>query len=403
MYTPTPKVYSVNELNNYAKSLLDSDENLKHIFVTGEISNYKAHYSGHLYMTIKDESASIKAVMFAGNASRLRFSVENGMKVLIFGTVSLFPRDGSFQLYINDMQPDGVGALSVAYEQLKKKLEAEGLFSTLHKKPIPKFPQRVGVITSATGAAIQDIFNVLKRRYPVAQVVVRPAQVQGDGAANDIAAAINEFNSAMGADVLIVGRGGGSIEDLWAFNEEVVARAVFASKIPVISAVGHETDYTICDFVADLRAPTPSAAAELAVPDAFELKGELLAYNQQLVSLTKARLNAERTRLLAIEKSGALKDPVIRLNEKRREILYLSEKINDLTQAHLDSQKLRFSALAGKLNALSPLGVISRGYAIVNKGDKVVTKAKDFNIGDVLSIKLADGTVNASVTGICEE
>ena len=403
MYTPTPKVYSVNELNNYAKSLLDSDENLKHIFVTGEISNYKAHYSGHLYMTIKDESASIKAVMFAGNASRLRFSVENGMKVLIFGTVSLFPRDGSFQLYINDMQPDGVGALSVAYEQLKKKLEAEGLFSTLHKKPIPKFPQRIGVITSATGAAIQDIFNVLKRRYPVAQVVVRPAQVQGDGAANDIAAAINEFNSAMGADVLIVGRGGGSIEDLWAFNEEVVARAVFASKIPVISAVGHETDYTICDFVADLRAPTPSAAAELAVPDAFELKGELLAYNQQLVSLTKARLNAERTRLLAIEKSGALKDPVTRLNEKRRELLYLSEKINDLTQAHLDSQKLRFSALAGKLNALSPLGVISRGYAIVNKGDKVVTKAKDFNIGDVLSIKLADGTVNASVTGICEE
>lgn len=403
MYTPTPKVYSVNELNNYAKSLLDSDENLKHIFVTGEISNYKAHYSGHLYMTIKDESASIKAVMFAGNASRLRFSVENGMKVLIFGTVSLFPRDGSFQLYINDMQPDGVGALSVAYEQLKKKLEAEGLFSTLHKKPIPKFPQRIGVITSATGAAIQDIFNVLKRRYPVAQVVVRPAQVQGDGAANDIAAAINEFNSAMGADVLIVGRGGGSIEDLWAFNEEVVARAVFASKIPVISAVGHETDYTICDFVADLRAPTPSAAAELAVPDAFELKGELLAYNQQLVSLTKARLNAERTRLLAIEKSGALKDPVIRLNEKRRELLYLSEKINDLTQAHLDSQKLRFSALAGKLNALSPLSVISRGYAIVNKGDKVVTKAKDFNIGDVLSIKLADGTVNASVTGICEE
>ena len=403
MYTPTPKVYSVNELNNYAKSLLDSDENLKHIFVTGEISNYKAHYSGHLYMTIKDESASIKAVMFAGNASRLRFSVENGMKVLIFGTVSLFPRDGSFQLYINDMQPDGVGALSVAYEQLKKKLEAEGLFSTLHKKPIPKFPQRIGIITSATGAAIQDIFNVLKRRYPVAQVVVRPAQVQGDGAANDIAAAINEFNSAMGADVLIVGRGGGSIEDLWAFNEEVVARAVFASKIPVISAVGHETDYTICDFVADLRAPTPSAAAELAVPDAFELKGELLAYNQQLVSLTKARLNAERTRLLAIEKSGALKDPVIRLNEKRRELLYLSEKINDLTQAHLDSQKLRFSALAGKLNAFSPLGVISRGYAIVNKGDKVVTKAKDFNIGDVLSIKLADGTVNASVTGICEE
>ena len=272
MITPTPTVYSVNELNSYVKRILDNDENLKHIFVTGEISNYKAHYSGHLYMTIKDESASVKAVMFAGNASRLRFRPENGMKVLIFGTVSLFPRDGSYQLYISDMQPDGMGALSVAFEQLKKKLAAEGLFSDSYKKPIPKFPTRIGVITSETGAAVQDIFNVLSRRFPSAEVVLRPTQVQGDGAAQDIAKAIYVFNEYNAADVLIVGRGGGSIEDLWAFNEEVVARAVFASEIPVISAVGHETDYTICDFVADLRAPTPSAAAELAVPDRLELK-----------------------------------------------------------------------------------------------------------------------------------
>lgn len=403
MYTPTPKVYSVNELNNYAKNLLDNDENLKHIFVTGEISNYKAHYSGHLYMTIKDETASIKAVMFAGNASRLRFSVENGMKVLIFGTVSLFPRDGSFQLYINSMQPDGIGALNIAFEQLKKKLESEGLFSSVHKKPIPRFPEKIGIITSATGAAIQDIFNVLKRRYPVAEVVVRPAQVQGDGAAEDIANAIKEFNIADCADVLIVGRGGGSIEDLWAFNEEVVARAVFDSKIPVISAVGHETDYTICDFVADLRAPTPSAAAELAVPDMFELKGELLAYKQQIVVSVKNRLNTERARLLSIEKSGALKDPVTKINENRRNLLYLSEKINDLTFSQLETNKLRLSALAGKLDALSPLGVIARGYAMVNKGDKLITKVKDFSVGDTIKIRLADGSVGASVTEICEE
>ncbi|MBO5291012.1 MAG: exodeoxyribonuclease VII large subunit, partial [Clostridia bacterium] len=278
MYSPNPTVYSVAQLNNYVKSVLDNDENLNHLFVTGEISNYKPHYSGHMYMTIKDETASIKAVMFAGNASRLKFKPENGMKVIIFGTVSLFQRDGSYQLYINDMQPDGIGALNIAFEQLKKKLEAEGLFSNQYKKPIPKFPQKVGVVTSATGAAVQDIFNVLKRRYPVAEVVLRPCQVQGDGAANDIANAIKEFNKVKGADVLIVGRGGGSIEDLWAFNEEIVARAVFDSEIPVISAVGHETDVTICDFVADLRAPTPSAAAECAVPDCFELKANLLSY-----------------------------------------------------------------------------------------------------------------------------
>ena len=301
------------------------------------------------------------------------------------------------------MQPDGIGALNIAFEQLKKKLESEGLFSSVHKKPIPRFPEKIGIITSATGAAIQDIFNVLKRRYPVAEVVVRPAQVQGDGAAEDIANAIKEFNIADCADVLIVGRGGGSIEDLWAFNEEVVARAVFDSKIPVISAVGHETDYTICDFVADLRAPTPSAAAELAVPDMFELKGELLAYKQQIVVSVKNRLNTERARLLSIEKSGALKDPVTKINENRRNLLYLSEKINDLTFSQLETNKLRLSALAGKLDALSPLGVIARGYAMVNKGDKLITKVKDFSVGDTIKIRLADGSVGASVTEICEE
>lgn len=403
MYTPTPKVYSVNELNNYVKGLLDNDENLKYIFVSGEISNFKAHYSGHMYMTIKDETASLKAVMFAGNASRLKFSVENGMKVIAFGTVSLFPRDGSFQLYITDMQPDGVGALSIAFEQLKKKLEAEGLFSQAHKKPIPQFPKRVGVVTSSTGAAIQDIFNVLKRRYPACEVVVRPAQVQGEGAAQDIARAIDEFNALGGADVLIVGRGGGSVEDLWAFNEEIVARAVYNSHIPIISAVGHETDYSICDFVADLRAPTPSAAAELAVPDRAELKAELLAYKQQLFTFVRNEIAFQRNKLSAIEKSGALKDPIVKINDSRKNLAYLNEHLSDIVEAQLKAKRLEFSGLVGKLDALSPLGVIARGYALVSKDDSLLTSVSGVSVGDNIKIKLSDGEAFAQVTDICEE
>ncbi len=399
MITPTPTVYSVSQLNSYVKGVLDRDENLAHIFVTGEISNFKAHYSGHLYMTIKDEAASIKAVMFAGNASKLRFRPENGMKILAFGTVSLFPRDGSFQLYINDMQPDGVGALNIAFEQLKKKLEAEGLFRQEHKKPLPKFPEKIGVVTSSTGAAVQDVFNVLKRRFPVAEVILRPCQVQGDGAAEDIAKAIGEFNKTKCADVLIVGRGGGSIEDLWAFNEEIVARAVFASEIPVISAVGHETDYTICDFVADLRAPTPSAAAECAVPDIFELKSDLVYLRQHIFSLTRNRVDLEKSKLVSLEKTLSLCDPVTNINEQRKELVYLTDKLTTLTNSVLDSNKSKISALAGKLDALSPLRVISRGYALVEKDDKPITKVKDLQKDDIISIKLSDGKIKANIIG----
>ncbi|MBP3560412.1 MAG: exodeoxyribonuclease VII large subunit [Clostridia bacterium] len=403
MYSPNPTVYSVAQLNNYVKSVLDNDENLNHLFVTGEISNYKPHYSGHMYMTIKDETASIKAVMFAGNASRLKFKPENGMKVIIFGTVSLFQRDGSYQLYINDMQPDGIGALNIAFEQLKKKLEAEGLFSNQYKKPIPKFPQKVGVVTSATGAAVQDIFNVLKRRYPVAEVVLRPCQVQGDGAANDIANAIKEFNKVKGADVLIVGRGGGSIEDLWAFNEEIVARAVFDSEIPVISAVGHETDVTICDFVADLRAPTPSAAAECAVPDCFELKANLLSYKQRLNTLSKNILESERKRVLAIEKSGALKNPLLKINDSKKDILYLNEKLVNLTSSVIEANRSKVNALCGKLDALSPLGVIARGYSVTKSKEKIIKSIKDVKIDDEITVNLSDGMITAVVCGINEE
>lgn len=403
MISATPTVYSVSQLNNYVKGVLDKDENLAHIFVSGEISNFKAHYSGHYYLTVKDEAAAIKAVMFAGNASRLRFMPENGMKVIIFGTVSLFPRDGSYQLYINDMQPDGAGALNVAFEQLKKKLSAEGLFSQEHKKPIPKFPKRVGVVTSFTGAAVRDIFNVLGRRFPAAEVVIRPCKVQGDGAAEDIAKAIKEFNEYGCADVLIVGRGGGSIEDLWAFNEEVVARAVYASSIPIISAVGHETDYTICDFVADLRAPTPSAAAECAVPDAMELKSRLLSYKQHLFTLAKNAVKAERTKLELIEKSGALKDPTLKIKDNKSELIYLSEKLSMLADSYINSNKNKLSAIAGKLDALSPLGVIARGYSLTQSGDKVVTSVKNVKIGDEISVNLSDGTFTANVTNIVEE
>lgn len=403
MYSPNPTVYSVAQLNNYVKSVLDNDENLNHLFVTGEISNYKPHYSGHMYMTIKDETASIKAVMFAGNASRIKFKPENGMKVIIFGTVSLFQRDGSYQLYINDMQPDGIGALNIAFEQLKKKLEAEGLFSKDHKKPIPKFPQKVGVVTSATGAAVQDIFNVLKRRYPVAEVVLRPCQVQGEGAANDIANAIKEFNKVKGADVLIVGRGGGSIEDLWAFNEEAVARAVFDSEIPVISAVGHETDVTICDFVADLRAPTPSAAAECAVPDCFELKANLLSYKQRLNTLSKNILESERKRVLAIEKSGALKNPLLKINDSKKDILYLNEKLVNLTSSVIEANRSKVNALCGKLDALSPLGVIARGYSVTKSKEKIIKSIKDVKIDDEITVNLSDGMITAMVCGINEE
>jgi exodeoxyribonuclease VII large subunit len=261
----------------------------------------------------------------------------------------------------------------------------------------------VGVITSSTGAAIQDIFNVLSRRYPVAEVVVRPAQVQGEGAAEDIAKAIKEFNQLKGADVLIVGRGGGSIEDLWAFNEEIVARAVFESEIPVISAVGHETDYTICDFVADLRAPTPSAAAEIAVPDIMELKGELLAYKQQLLSLSRNFFNIERSKLASVERSGVLKDPLVKLNENRRTLLYLNEKLCDLTYAELESNKLKFSALVGKLEVLNPLGVISRGYALVKKGESILKSADEVKIDDEINIKLSDGNLSARVINIARD
>lgn len=396
----TPAVYTVSQLNNYVKSLFDNNEALAHIFVTGEISNFKAHYTGHLYMSVKDENSSIKAVMFAGNASRLRFKPENGMKIIAFGSISLYPRDGSYQLYINDMQPDGTGSLNLAFEQLKKKLDGEGLFDKRFKKEIPFFPKRVGVVTSETGAAVRDIINVINRRCPGTEIILRPVLVQGEGAAKDVAEAIALFNKYNAADVLIVGRGGGSIEDLWAFNEEIVARAVFNSTIPVVSAVGHETDFTICDFVADLRAPTPSAAAELCVPDVVSLKNELLSEKQKMYSAQIHFLNSQRERLMRIESSGALKNPLLRIADNRKKLAEFSGKINLSAKRIVENDRKTLSNYAGKLNALSPLNVIARGYSLAFKNGAPVTDVNTLSVGDELKINFKNGTVYADVKDV---
>ena len=291
-------VLSVSQLNRYIKMNFDADENLANIFISGEISNFTNHYrTGHLYFTLKDDSAAVRAVMFNSSAKRLKFMPEDGMKVIARGRVSVYEASGQYQLYVDDMQPDGVGALNLAYEQLKEKLQKEGLFSELHKKPLPPYPEKVGVITSPTGAAVRDIINVLGRRFPYAEIVFCPVLVQGDGAHLQLTDAVNLFNSERAADVIIIGRGGGSIEDLWEFNDEGLARAVYNSEIPVISAVGHETDFTICDFVADMRAPTPSAAAELAVPDANELQYALSALKNRMFLNVSSGIADRRSRL----------------------------------------------------------------------------------------------------------
>lgn len=400
MISASPTVYSVSQLNAYVKNLLDEDGALQTVFVSGEISNFKAHYSGHLYMTLKDESSAVKAVMFASNASRLRFRPDNGLKVLVIGRVSLYERDGSYQLYITDMQPDGIGSLNLAFEQLKKKLSAEGLFDDSRKKQIPVFPKRVGVVTSAAGAAFRDIQNVITRRYPAVDIIIKPVLVQGDGAAADIAAAVELFNRYNAADVLIVGRGGGSIEDLWAFNEEIVARAVFASKIPVISAVGHETDFTICDFVADLRAPTPSAAAELAVPDIWAVRNTLESFSLRQSHALRSYIELEREKLRLLAESRAMKNPLERINDSRQELVSLYDRMLGAVSQELYTQRASLAACASKLNALSPLAVLARGYSITYKNGKPVSDILLLNKGDGIEIRLNNGSMNATVTGI---
>lgn len=393
-----PKIISVSQLNTYLKGLLDNDPNLQYVFVSGEISNLTDHYSsGHIYLSLKDSKAVIKAVMFSFNASRLRFKPQNGMKVLVRGRVSVYEPSGQYQLYIEDMQPDGIGALSLAYEQLKEKLMKEGLFDKAAKKPLPSFPEKVTVITSPTGAALQDIRNILNRRWPYAQVELIPVLVQGDGAALQLTKAINDVSSANNTDVVIIGRGGGSIEDLWAFNSEELARAIYACKVPVISAVGHETDFTICDFVSDMRAPTPSAAAELAVPDKFE-QIEFLAQQKQYLSVLWdrfysskcAEVNAFNSKLNVLDPARDFKDKVNSLELLRNRLTSLSENL-------VTKKEKELSDIKGRLFALDPVSILSRGYAVVSKEDTTVSSVVSLEDGDRITIRLHDGKVEAQI------
>lgn len=385
-------VLSVTQLNTYLKSIIDGDSLLRSLYVVGEISNFTNHYrTGHFYLTLKDENCAVKAVMFASANRRLKFMPENGMKVIVRGRVSVFERDGQYQLYIDDMQPDGLGALNLAFEQLKNRLAQEGLFDERFKKPIPYRCMRIGVVTSATGAVIQDIRNVISRRYPLAEIILAPVQVQGASAAPQIADAIERFNSGDYADVLIVGRGGGSLEDLWAFNEEIVARAVFKSRVPIISAVGHETDFTICDFVADLRAPTPSAAAELAVPDIRED----IAFVQTVVYECEAtllqRVNDEKERLEMIKERLRYRSPSMLIDQKIQTVDTLMTSALLSVQRKLDLETARLSSTAARLDALSPLKVMARGYSIVTKDEKVVASSKALKKGDRITVGFSDG------------
>ncbi len=391
-------VLSVTQLNTYVKSILEGDLLLRNVFVVGEISNFTNHYrTGHYYMTLKDETSCIKAVMFKSANQRLRFMPESGMGVIVRGRVSIYDRDGQYQLYIEDMQPDGIGALNLAFEQLKNKLAAEGLFDESFKKPIPSRSRRIGVVTSATGAVIQDIKNVVSRRYPMAEIILAPVEVQGVNAAPQIAAAIDDFNSGDYADILIVGRGGGSLEDLWAFNEEVVARAVFRSRIPVISAVGHETDFTICDFVADLRAPTPSAAAELAVPDIRDDFAFINGAVSLIENTLSKRIQNETDKLHLLKGKLSLLSPSNLIDERMNTVsLLYNDALNSINNK-LNSEVNRFSVACAKIDSLNPIKVLSRGYSITMKDNEIVNSADDIFCGDRITVKFADGEKECEV------
>ncbi len=390
------KTATVSQINGYVKKILDHNIILNNVWVKGEISNYKRHYSGHLYITLKDEGGVLKSVMFKGSAMSLNFEPADGMKVLARGRVSVYEAGGSYQLYIEEMIPDGVGDLYVAYEQLKKQLEEEGLFSAEHKKPIPKFPQRVGVVTASTGAAVRDIINVITRRYPMVEIVIYPAQVQGVGASQSIVKAIEYFNATKEVDTLIVGRGGGSIEDLWAFNEEITARAIFKSEIPIISAVGHETEFTIADFVADLRAPTPSAAAEIAVPSMLELINRINTDKNRITQNIIKRI--ENNRLIL--KRFKMKTPKDRIDDYNLKVDSLVKAMDNSLKMKTMSLKKQLGESASKLDALSPLKTLTRGYSIPTDGEgNVIRSVNEMSEGMEFTLRMRDGQRDCMVKG----
>ena len=391
-------IFSVSEANNFIKALLDAVPQLQTIFVRGEISNYKCYPSGHHYFTLKDEGSALRCVMFRGMAAKLRFRPENGMKVVAFGRIGVFPRDGGYQLYCSDLSVQGVGDLHVAFEQLKEALGKEGLFDPAHKKPLPKYPRRIAIITSSAGAAVHDMLRILKARWPMSEVVLLPVRVQGAEAPAEIAGALRYANKWKVADLIITGRGGGSIEDLWAFNDERVARAIYASDLPVISAVGHEPDVTISDFVADARASTPSNAAEIAVPEQKELRRRLDTLGARMEQSTQKRVKALRERYEELARSRVLRDPMAFIDDKRLLLDYTQRKLSTLAQAQTAQRAQRFASLAASLDALSPLKVLGRGYAVArDENGTILRAAEEASVGERIEVLLGQGSLMCTV------
>mgnify|MGYP000134723714 CR=1 FL=1 len=396
-------IYAVSEVNGLIKDLIDGTPQLSGLYIRGELSNYKIYPSGHHYFTLKDGQSALRCVMFKSSAMKLRFRPENGMQAVVFGRISVFPRDGAYQLYCTQLSPDGVGDLYVAFEQLKQKLQQEGLFDPAHKKPLPPYPQRIAIVTSGAGAAVHDMIRILRRRYPIAKVLLLPVRVQGAEAPPEIVGAIRYADKWKIGDVIITGRGGGSMEDLWAFNDERVARAIYACETPVISAVGHEPDVTISDFVADARASTPSNAAEIAVPDQVELRRQLSDLAERMTGSQASRLQALRERVDALGRKRVLTDQLAYVQDKRMELLHLQQRLGDLANAEIARKQKTFTALAASLDAMSPLKVLGRGYAVArNEAGQVLKSSGETHIGERIHVTLGSGGLTAVVDHIEE-
>lgn len=396
-------ILTVSQITQYIKSMFSSDVLVQSISVRGEISNL-VERGGHMYMTLKDEDAVIKAVIFRSSLSRIKFRPENSMKVVAHGRINVYEQSGQYQLYIDMLEPEGIGALAQAYEQLKKKLEAEGLFDIARKKKLPLIPKTVGVITSPAGAAVRDIINIMTRRFPSTKMILYPSLVQGEGAARDLVEALRYFNKTHSVDVIIIGRGGGSIEDLWAFNDENLAREIFASKIPVISAVGHESDFTICDFVADMRAPTPSAAAELAVPDSAELSARILTLESRLKTSLSGRVLRARRELDSLMSRRVMRSPRVILDDKNMHLANITEKLEGAYGKIVADKKSHFLQKISQLEALSPLAVLSRGYSVAfDENGTLVKSVSDVKSGEKITLRVSDGRINAEVCGAVKE
>ena len=395
---PDRQVWSVSQVNLFIKNLLDETPQLSGLLVRGELSNYKVYPSGHHYFTLKDSEGAMRCVMFRGAASKLRFRPENGMQVIVSGRVGVYPRDGAYQFYCTSLSADGIGDLYVAFEQLKEKLSREGLFDPAHKRPLPAYPQRIAIVTSGAGAAVHDMIRILRRRYPIAKVLLLPVRVQGVEAPPEIVGAIRYANRWKLADVLITGRGGRSIEDLWAFNDERVARAIYESEIPVISAVGHEPDVTIADYVADARASTPSNAAEIAVPDRNDVRARLTALERSMTKTEESRLSALRERLTALERKRVLRDPMAFIADKRLLLDYTQKNLASLAEKQVGERRQRFAALCASLHAMSPLAVLARGYAVARTANGTVLRSADeVTVGETIDVTLGRGSLACTV------